>query len=140
MAAPPLLRAVFDSNALISAFRFPGSISEKAFTLCLSGAVTLVASPAILEEVEEVLRRKFKLDAKEAGAVAAFIRDASECVQPQVSIDAVKADPDDNAILECAVWGEADYIVTGDKTHLWPLDPFRGIRILGPRAFIAALG
>lgn len=60
MAAPPLLRAVFDSNVLISAFRFPGSISEKAFTLCLSGAVTLVTSPAILEEVEEVLRRKFK--------------------------------------------------------------------------------
>lgn len=140
MAAPPLPRAVFDSNVLIAAFRFPGSISEKAFTLCLSGAATLVTSPTILEEVEEVLRRKFKLDAKEARDVATFIRDASECVEPQVSLDAVKADPDDNAILECAVWGEADYVVTGDKAHLWPLDPFRGVRILSPSAFIAALG
>ena len=140
MAAPPLPRTVFDSNVLISAFRFPGSISEKAFTLCLSGAATLITSPTILEEVEEVLRRKFGLDAKSAAAVSTFVRTASELVEPQVTIDAVKADPDDNAILECAVWGEADYIVTGDKTHLWPLDPFRGIRILGPRAFIASLG
>lgn len=140
MAAPPLPRAVFDSNVLISAFRFPGSISEKAFTLCLSGAATLITSPTILDEVEEVLRRKFGLDAKSAAAVSTLVRDASEVVEPQVTIDAVKADPDDNAILECAVWGEADYVVTGDKAHLWPLDPFRGIRILGPRAFIAALG
>ena len=140
MAAPLLPRAVFDSNVLISAFWFSGSISEKAFTLCLSGAATLITSPTILEEVEEVLRRKFGLGAKSAAAVSAFVRSASEVVEPQVTIDAVKADPDDNAILECAVWGEAHYVVTGDKAHLWPLDPFRGIRILGPSAFIAALG
>ncbi len=140
MAAPALTRAVFDTNVLISAFRFPGSISEKAFTLCLSGAATLITSPTILDEVEEVLRRKFALDAKSAAAVSAFVRNASEVVEPQVTIVAVRADPDDNAILECAVWGDADYVVTGDKAHLWPLDPFRGIRILGPSAFIAALG
>lgn len=139
MAAPPLPRAVFDSNVLISAFRFPGSVSEKAFNLCLAGAARLIASPTIVDEVAGVLRRKFGVDAKDAAAIGAFIQEASECVQPQVSIQAVKADPDDNAILECAVWAEAHYVVTGDKAHLWPLDPLRGIRILGPQAFIATL-
>lgn len=140
MAAASLPRAVFDSNVLISAFRFPGSVSEKALTLCLAGAARLVTSPAIVDEVEEVLRRKFGLDAKDAAAIGAFIREASECVEPQVSIQAVEADPDDDAILECALWAEADYVVTGDNAHLWTLDPFRGVRILGPRAFVEAFG
>ena len=139
MGLPPFPRAVFDSHVLISAFRFPGSISEKAFTRCLAGAAHLITSAHIVAEVESVLRRKFQMEARQAASIGAFIEQAAECVEPRMSIRAVKADPDDDAILECAVWAEANYIVTGDKAHLWPLDPFRGVRILGPRAFVDAL-
>lgn len=130
-------RVVFDTNVLISAFRFPGSVSEKAFTLCLSGVAVLVTSGPILDEFEGVLERKFKLPPREVQAIRAFVEQVAEYVEPTIVLDVVEADPDDNAILECAVWGRADYLVTGDKAHLWPLDPFRGIRILGPRQFVS---
>jgi len=43
-------------------------------------------------------------------------------------------DPDDDYLLEIAVAGKADCIVTGDA-DLTALDPFRGIRIVGYREF-----
>ena len=129
-------RVVLDTNVLISAFLFPGRVSDKAFKLCLSGFAELVTSPAILEELRGVLRRKFRFTAADADAVVAIVRGAAEVVEPAIVIDAVKADPADNAILECAVWGHADILVTGDRAHLLPLDPFRGIRIVTPRAFV----
>jgi putative PIN family toxin of toxin-antitoxin system len=45
-------------------------------------------------------------------------------------------DPKDNMVLELAVSGHADYIITGDQ-DLLILDPFRGIRIMTPDAFLA---
>lgn len=130
-------RAVFDTNVLISAFLFPGGVSEKAFALALSGAVASVTSPAILAELEGVLVRKFRIGAAEARRITSFAREVSECVEPAIVIDAVAKDPADNVILECAVWGRADFLVTGDKAHPLPLDPFRGIRILSPRQFLS---
>lgn len=47
-------------------------------------------------------------------------------------------DPKDNKILEVAVEGKADVIVTGDK-DLLVLHPFRGIPIIGPAEFLALL-
>ena len=132
-------RAVFDRNVLISALLFPGSVSEKAFALTLSGAAVSVTSPAILAELDGVLRRKFRLAAADARTIASFVREVSECVEPAIVIDVVKKNPADNVILECAVWGRAEYLVTGDKAHLLPLDPFRGVRIVSPRDFVAAL-
>jgi uncharacterized protein len=129
-------RAVFDTNVLISALLFRGSVSEKAFALSLSGAAGSVTSPAILAELEDVLKRKFRLSKGAAQEIAEFVRDVSECVEPAIVIDAVVKDPADNLILECALWGDANFLVTGDKAHLLPLDPFRGIRIVSPRQFL----
>lgn len=130
-------RAVFDTNVLISALLFPGSVSERAFAFSLSGAAVAVTSTAILAELEGVLKRKFRRAAAEAREIATFVREVSECVEPAIVIDAVAKDPADNVILECAVWGRADFLVTGDKAHLLPLDPYRGIRIVSPREFLA---
>ena len=48
-------------------------------------------------------------------------------------------DPKDDKFLELAVSGRADYLVTGDL-DLLVLDPFRGVRILTPADFLAAVG
>jgi predicted nucleic acid-binding protein len=42
-------------------------------------------------------------------------------------------------VLECAVAGEADVIVTGDRKHLLPPGSYAGIPILSPREFLDAL-
>ena len=50
----------------------------------------------------------------------------------------VKEDPDDNKILECAVEGKADFIVSQDS-HLLKLREFHGIRIMSPEEFLEML-
>jgi putative PIN family toxin of toxin-antitoxin system len=71
---------------------------------------------------------------------AAFVADLS-LVAVQVEISGtLKAcrDPDDDKLLEIAVLGQADCIVTGDQ-DLLVLDPFRGLRIFTPAAFLEAI-
>jgi predicted nucleic acid-binding protein len=98
--------------------------------------VQLVTSNAILDEFVGVLRQKFGVSEKNARDAAAFVRSAAEVVHPPIVLSEVDADPDDNRILECAVWAEADLIVTGDKAHLQALKTFRGIAIVRPRQFM----
>ena len=43
-------------------------------------------------------------------------------------------DPKDDKLLELAVCGDADFLVTGDK-DLLVLNPFRGVEIITPREF-----
>ena len=52
----------------------------------------------------------------------------------RVSIDIIKDDPDDNRILECAVAGNVDCIVTNDK-HLLKLKKYNDITIMTPDDF-----
>jgi predicted nucleic acid-binding protein len=50
----------------------------------------------------------------------------------------VREDPDDDRVLECAVAGEADYMVSGDR-HLLKLGSYGGIPILTVRQFMDAV-
>lgn len=53
-------------------------------------------------------------------------------------IDA-SADPDDNFLLASAVAGQADYLVSGDKSHLLNLQKVESVRIITARAFFDLL-
>jgi predicted nucleic acid-binding protein len=48
-------------------------------------------------------------------------------------------DPADDRILECAVEGEVDYLVSGNK-HLLDVKEFRGIKIVTARQILEILG
>ena len=65
--------------------------------------------------------------------VAAFVA-GSRMVEITERIRACR-DPDDDAMLELAVNGNAATIVTGDS-DLLILNPFRGIQILAPADFV----
>ena len=56
----------------------------------------------------------------------------SYIVHPEVTIDVIDDDPSDNWVLETALLGEADIIVSGDK-HLLTLGSYEGVRILRAR-------
>ena len=47
-------------------------------------------------------------------------------------------DPEDNRILECAVAGNADYVITGDS-HLLKLNKYLNVDILNAAAFLEKL-
>ncbi|PTL35659.1 hypothetical protein CLG94_07790 [Candidatus Methylomirabilis limnetica] len=55
-----------------------------------------------------------------------------------VCLTVISEDPPDDHYLECAIEGDADYIVSGDQ-HLLELGEYQGIRILTPRAFLNIL-
>ena len=59
-------------------------------------------------------------------------------VEPKFALDVVAADPDDNRILECALAGNANLVVSG-IVHLTKLKIFRRIAILRPADFLRML-
>lgn len=101
----------------------------------LSGEISLTVSRAIIDEMADVLGRKFGASAEEIAIAQSIIGDAARTVQPAVELYVVKEDPADNRIMECAVSAGADYIVTGDK-DLLRLGRYDSIRILNVADFL----
>ena len=122
------MKVVFDTNILVSALVFPGGRGEAALVRILQEQDHLLLSKAILDELLGVLARKFSRDAEELARIAVFLADLATTVQPRQTLKIMKDDPD-NRILECAVAGRADVIVTGDRALL-DLQAFRGVRSL----------
>jgi putative PIN family toxin of toxin-antitoxin system len=130
-----IVRAVYDTNVLISALNGQGP-PYLAIQAVYREKVRLIITPEILFEFEEVLSRpKFPYTREHIKEILALTINISEVVHPKSSIDIVKEDPDDNKILEAAMAGKADFIVTGDK-HLLALKTVTGIEIISPREFI----
>jgi putative PIN family toxin of toxin-antitoxin system len=131
-----LLRVVLDTNILISGIFWRGN-PYKILSRCLGEGLQLVTSLEILEELQQVLRteKKFGLNEEDISSYIGLMISNSIMVNPAQAIDVVTDDPEDNAILECAVEGKADYIISGDR-HLLSLREYGGIRILTAREFI----
>jgi putative PIN family toxin of toxin-antitoxin system len=111
------VRVVFDTNVLVAAIVFPGGQGDKALRRVIEGHDVLLLSKPILDELLEVLGRKFARDAEELAHVAVFLSDLSTSVAPRRRLRIVTDDAD-NRILECAAAGRAEAIVTGDKALL----------------------
>lgn len=122
------MRVVFDTNVLVAALVFPGGQGDAALRRVIEGKDQLVLSRAILDELLEVLGRKFARDAEELAHVAVFVSDLAMVVAPKRRLRVVKDDPD-NRILECALAGKAHAIITGDK-GLLALKSFEGIPLM----------
>jgi putative PIN family toxin of toxin-antitoxin system len=127
-------RVVFDTNILVSALVFPGGKGEAALRRIIEQADQLIVSRPIVDELLEVLARKFARDAEELAHVAVFVTELAMVVAPKRRLRVVKDDAD-NRILECAVTGRAAAIVTGDKALL-ALKLYESIRILTLRDYL----
>lgn len=128
------MRVVFDTNIFISAFVFPESQAEKAILKIIEGNDTLLISRDIIMEVLSVLSRKFSRDKEQLSHVAVNLSELGELIEATKKIS-VLTDESDNHILECAVSGNADAIVTGDKGIL-ELRRFENIRIMSLREYL----
>ena len=133
-----MLKFVLDTNVLVSAL-----ISGKgnpALLLDKAGEkYMLFISKDILIEFEEVISRdKFGFKDEEINTIIEAIISVSEAVNPEIKLDVIKADPDDNKILECAVACRASYIVSGDR-HLLDLKEYGEIKIISPKAALDLL-
>jgi uncharacterized protein len=128
------LKAVFDTNIFVSALAIPGGQAERAINLVIDGQVNLCISKEIIHEVLGVLAQKFSKGPEELSRTAVFLSELAELIVPRKKL-AILEDEPDNRILECAVTGHADVIVTGDRTML-KLKKYQEIRILSLRQFL----
>ena len=128
------MRVIFDTNIFISALVIPGSLAEKAVSRIIDGRDELVLSPDIIKEVLSVLSSKFAREREALSHVAVILLDLGKLVRPDQRIRVFRDDPD-NRILECAVFGKVDLIVTGDKEML-RLKEYLGIRIASLREYL----
>ena len=128
------MKAVFDANIFVSALAIPGGQAERAIDLVIDARVNLCISKEIIHEVLGVLAQKFSKAPEELSRTAVFLSELAELVVPRQKISVLDDEPD-NRILECAVTGNADIIVTGDRAML-NLKKYQGIRILSLRQFL----
>jgi len=124
-----MFRVVLDTNVLVSAIISDGK-SRELLKKGIAKQYSLVRSDLIIKELIDVMRRpKFDISEDELQrTVLALIRTA-EVVNVKTKIKAVKEDPKDDMIIETAIDGCADIIVTGDS-HLLSLTTFKGIKII----------
>ncbi len=133
------MRIVIDTSVVVSALLLPRSVPRQAFDAAASRG-SLLVSEATVAELDDVLRRpkfdKYVPEVMRLEFFAALVLTAEE-VKVNETITACR-DPKDNKFLELAVSGQASHIISGDA-DLLVLDPFRGIAILTPQAFLAGL-
>lgn len=131
------VRAVLDTNIVISAVLLPHSMSRQALDRVLEYGTVLI-SAATGAELNNVLHRprfnKYLQEEERMEFLATLLQEA-ELVEVTDVVTACR-DPKDDKFLELAVSGRATHIISGDN-DLLVLHPFRGIVILTPQAFVA---
>jgi len=138
-----VIKAVVDTNILVSALIRPQGRVGPVLLYLREGRYILIYSEPILEELVDVLSRpkirmKYHLSEEDIGTVLSLIFLRGRLVFPTRRIRVCR-DPRDDKFLEAAVAGNADLIVSGDE-DLLILNPFEGIPIIRPSEFIEMLG
>lgn len=128
------LRTVFDSNLYVAAALRPGQYADRWLDIAMlpGSGLALFVSPAILAEVRHKLVGRFGFEKTAVRLFVERITVSASVVSPDFQLVVVPNDPDDNAIVECAVAAQAQLIVTAD-TDLLKLNPYEGIGIAHPK-------
>ncbi len=113
---------------------FWGGLPQKVVEAWFGERYILLISPSVLAEYQEVLEELLPGSSSVPRFLHAVYLKAI-AVQPKERLEVIRADPDDNRFLECAMAGRADFLVSGDR-HLLELKKFRGISILLARGFL----
>jgi len=136
------MQAVIDTNVLVSGLIRPRGAPGAVLRALRDRRFVAVVSPAILEEIIDVLSRPWLRDkyAIDDQGVEAFLRLLvlrAELVEPHSEVRRCR-DPDDDKLLETAVDGRADRLVSGDA-DLLALGSIEGVAIVDPASFLDEL-
>jgi len=126
------MSVVLDTNTLISAIVWDGSISEKMLTEFIKNKTKIYISLQILAEFQKILKREFKYDDEQILNITGQVLAFSILIEPTIKLNVVEDDPDDNMFIECALTAKAKYIITMDE-HLLKIEEYENIKIITPR-------
>src|SRR4030067_3323221 len=107
-------RVVIDANVFVSALNFAGKPGE-VLELFVRGNINVKISPFILSEIERILRERFEWSERNIHRVLNRIKRQTILVHPKLKVTIIKWKDDDNRILESAIEGKAQYLISGDK-------------------------
>ncbi len=136
------LRAVFDTNVIVSAFlsRSPTSPTQELIDRWLADEFTLLVCDAIVDEFIETLTAR-GVARPDIETLVALLDAMAEWVDvpAEAIVRRIPADADDDVVVACAIAGAADFLVTYDP-HFAPLgDSYEGIRISKALPFLWAV-
>jgi putative PIN family toxin of toxin-antitoxin system len=136
------MRVAPDTNVVVSGLLWQGP-PRQIVDAARAGRITLFTTSVLLLELQDVLQRpRFARRLAQLGvsvgtlitgyaALAVLLRPAN--IPP-----VILPDPDDDAVLACAVAAQAEAITSGDS-HLLQLGQYQGIPVLTPTELMAAL-
>ena len=138
------MRVVLDSSVVVAAVRSQTGASSHLFVLADQGKLTFLASATLLLEYEEVLLRPEQMEAHhwsrdEIEELIRAIIKRAEPVEIYFQWRPLLTDPDDDFVLEIAVNGCADALVTHNRKHFHTLETNFGIPVLSPADLIRRL-
>lgn len=128
------MKIVLDTNIYIAAGLHEGFSAYIVEVITESPEFTIIISEEILIELDQKLKNKFNWLQEDIDRYTKGLTKIGKLIKIGEKVNVVKRDPDDNKILECALAGKADLIVTIDQ-DLIKLKQFRGIGIIHPKTF-----
>ncbi len=126
-----IMAVTFDTNALLSATLWDGSVAQKLLFDLIRQNVKIYSSADIINEYKHVLKRDFDFSDEYVAEAVKKVLSFVTLENPKIKLDAVKDDPDDNPIVECALESKSNCIITYDL-QLLKLKEYKGIQIIRP--------
>jgi len=135
-----VLRLVADTNTVVSALLWHGA-PHRLLEAVEQEGLSFYASRALVDELADVLARRklaraVKASGKSVSTLVAEYEGLVQLVEPRTLRRPVGRDPDDEAVIACALAARADLIVSGDK-DLRVLKTYQRIRIVGAAEALA---
>jgi putative PIN family toxin of toxin-antitoxin system len=135
------MRVVLDINTLVSALLIQSGHPAAVLDAWLDGRFTLLTCAGHLDELRAILQKPriaARIKPYTAGRLVNQVRDLAQNIEelPEVKRS---VDPDDDYLLALSEAGQADYLVTGDKSGLLALGRHKAARIVTAREFAALI-
>lgn len=134
------MRVVIDTNVLVSALLSRRGAANQVVSAAADGAFVVLASPPLFLEYEEVLKRpehrlRHGLDLEQVDTLLRSLATLVEPVDVRFLWRPQLRDPVDEMVLEAAINGSADMIVTYNVADFGPAVMF-GLKIATPQDFL----
>ena len=135
------MRVILDTNVLISALMVSDGPAHQLYEAFLNDRFTLISSDTQIEEFSRVTRYpaiRARIRPAQAGSMLNAVRSLSVFLE-KLSPASISRDPHDDYLFAMAKAGEADYLVTGDKSGVLALRGHGKTKIVTVRRLVAVL-